>query len=335
LEIGMNILMSEPAIAQYGPAIEQLTPVNWIHLGSSPNAQGVYATDVAFITREVTGLSTKNNVLPTLARYYEILRASPNLSWIQAHSAGADRPIFAEMMARGVRVATASGANAAPVAHTAVAALLALGRRFHVQTVAQQSKVWTQMMDDPALVDLTGQSVLVVGLGSIGVLIAQFLTALGLRVTAVTHDVSKHQAILGMACEAIFDYKNFKAQVPKMDYVVLACPLTPTTKHLVDATFLKSMKPTSYLVNVARGESVVEVDLIAALQNKTIAGAFLDGFEIEPLPVDSPLWTMPNVIFSSHTAGHFAGHHEQVFQIFLKNLVRHLKGESLINEVKA
>jgi phosphoglycerate dehydrogenase-like enzyme len=123
--------------------------------------------------------------------------------------------------------------------------------------------------------------------------------------------------------------------LPKMDYVVLACPLTPTTKNLVDATFLNAMKRSAYFVNVGRGESVVESDLIAALQNKAIAGAFLDGFEIEPLPVESLLWTMPNVIFSSHTAGHFAGHHEQVFQIFLKNLERHLKGESLINEVKA
>jgi D-2-hydroxyacid dehydrogenase (NADP+) len=331
----MNILMSESAIAQYRRDIEQLTPVNWICLGSTPNTQGVYATDVAFITREVTGLSTKTNVLPTLARYYEILRASPNLLWIQAHSAGADRPIFTEMMARGVRIATASGANAAPVAHTAVAAVLALGRKFHVQTVAQQSKVWTQMMDDPALVDLTGQSVLVVGLGSIGVLIAKFLTALGLRVTAVTHDTAKHQALLGMSCEAIVDYASMKEQVSKMDYVVLACPLTATTQHLVDATFLSAMKRSAYLVNVGRGESVVESDLIAALQNKTIAGAFLDGFEVEPLPVDSPLWSMPNVIFSSHTAGHFAGHNEQVFQIFFKNLERHLKGESLINEVKA
>ena len=329
----MNILMSEQAIELYRSDIEQLTSVNWINLASTPSAQGTYATEVAFITREVTGLSTKTHILPDLQRYYDIVRASPNLRWIQAHSAGADRPIFAEMQARGVRVTTASGANANPVAHTAVAAVLALGRKFHVQIEAQQTKVWKQMMDDPALVDLTGQTAMVVGLGSIGTQIAKFLTALGLRVIAVSHNTAKHQGLLGVAFEAIFDYRNFKLQVPKVDYLVLACPLTPTTKNLVDRALLKSMKPSAYFVNVGRGESVVEIDLIAALQNKTIAGAFLDGFEIEPLPAESPLWTMSNVMFSSHTAGHFAGHNQNVFNIFLKNLERYLRGEPLLNEV--
>ncbi len=331
----MNILMSEQAIALHRRDIEQLTPVNWINLKSKPSAQGTYATEVAFITREVTGLSTKTHILPDLQRYYDILRASPNLAWIQAHSAGADRPIFAEMQARGVRVTTASGANANPVAHTAVAAVLALGRKFHVQTLAQQSRVWKQMMDDPALVDLTGQTAMVVGLGSIGTQITKFLTALGLRVIAVSHDAAKHQALLDVACEAIFDYSNFKTHVPKADYLVLACPLTPATKNLVNADLLRSMKPSAYFVNVGRGESVVETDLMTALQNKTIAGAFLDGFEIEPLPTESPLWAMPNVIFSSHTAGHFAGHNQNVFNIFLKNLEHYLRNEPLNNEVKS
>lgn len=331
----MNILMSEQAIALHLSDIEQLTPVNWINLKSKPSVQGTYATEVAFITREVTGLSTKTHILPDLQRYYDILRASPNLAWIQAHSAGADRPIFAEMQARGVRVTTASGANANPVAHTAVAAVLALGRKFPVQALAQQTRIWKQMMDDPALVDLTGQTAMVVGLGSIGTQIAKFLTALGLRVIAVSHDAAKHQALLGMACEAVFDYSNFKAHVSKADYVVLACPLTLATKNLVNADVLRSMKPSAYFVNVGRGESVVEADLISALQKKTIAGAFLDGFEIEPLPLESPLWTMPNVMFSSHTAGHFAGHNQNVFNIFLKNLEHYLRNEPLNNEVRS
>lgn len=315
----MNILMSEEAMALYGRDIEQLTPVNWINLGSQPDAQSTYATDVAFITREVTGLSTKTHVLPRLQRYYDILRASPNLKWIQAHSAGADRPIFAEMLARGVRVTTASGANANPVAHTAVAAVLALGRKFHVQIEAQQSRVWKQMMDDPALVDLTGQTAIVVGLGAIGSLIAKYLSALDIEVIGITRS----------------HFLELHHHLPNADFLILACPLTAQTKGLVNADLLAQMKPTSYLVNVARGESVVELDLIAALQNKTIAGAFLDGFEIEPLPTESPLWTLPNVMLSSHTAGHFAGHNQNVFHIFLKNLERYLRGEALSNEIKA
>jgi D-2-hydroxyacid dehydrogenase (NADP+) len=315
----MNILMSEQAIALHRSDIEQLTPVNWINLSSAPNAQGVYATDIAFITREVTGLSTKTHILPDLQRYYDILRASPNLVWIQAHSAGADRPIFDEMMARGVRVTTASGANAAPVAHTAVAAVLALGRQFPVQIAAQQRREYTPMTNHPRLHDLSGQMVLVLGLGAIGSLIAKYLEALNIKVIGITRS----------------NFTELNHYLPVIDFLVLACPLNAQTKGLVSADLIGKMKRGSYLVNVARGEVCIEADVIVALQSGQLGSAFLDGFEIEPLPMESPLWTMPNVMLSSHTAGHFSGHNEQVFQIFLKNLERYLCSEPLVNEVKA
>lgn len=314
----LNILMSQKGIADHGSAIEKIAAVKWWTLESKPDADGTYPIDVSLTTRDITGQSTKTNVLPPLARYYDILRASPKLAWIQAHSAGADRPIYAELLARGVRVTTSSGANAAPVAHTAVAAVLALGRQFPVQIAAQHKREYTPMTNHPKLHDLTGQTALVVGVGAIGSLIARYLQALDIKVIGITRS----------------NFEELNRHLPKIDFLVLACPLTAQTKGLVNASLLAKMKTGSYLVNVARGEVCVEADVISALQSGYLGGAFLDGFEVEPLSLDSPLWSLPNVMLSAHTAGHFSGHNEQVFQIFLKNIKHYLHNEPLLNEVK-
>jgi phosphoglycerate dehydrogenase-like enzyme len=283
----LNILISQQGIDAHGAEIEravnQNASVKWWTLESKPNADGTYPVDVSFITRDITGASTKTNVLPTLARYYEMLRASHHLKWVHVHSAGADRPIFAELLARGVCVTTSSGANAAPVAHTAVAAVLALGRQFPVQIAAQQRRDYTPMTNHPKLHDLVGQTALVVGLGAIGSLIAKYLTALDIQVIGITRS----------------NFLELKQHLPSTDFLVLACPLTPQTKGLVNAELMAHMKQGSYLVNVARGEVCVETDVIAALQSGQQGGAFLDGFEVEPLGTDSPLWSLPNVMLSA------------------------------------
>jgi phosphoglycerate dehydrogenase-like enzyme len=314
----LNLLMSADGIEQYGAEIEKITPVRWWTLESQPESDGTYPVNVCFVTRDITGASTKTNVLPTLTGYYEILRASPNLQWVHAHSAGADRPIYPELLARGVRVTTSAGANAAPVAHTAVAAVLALGRQFPVQIAAQQSRDYTPMTNHPKLHDLVGQTALVVGLGAIGALIKRYLEALDIKVIGITRS----------------NFSELKQHLPSTDFLVLSCPLTPQTKGLVNAELMAHMKQGSYLVNVARGEVCVEIDAIAALQSGQLGGAFLDGFEIEPLSTDSPLWSLPNVMLSAHTAGHFTGHGASVAKIFRDNLIRFVQGRALLNEVK-
>jgi len=311
--------MSKKGIDDHGLAIEKITPVNWWMLESQADADGTYPIDVSLTTRDITGASTKTNVLPALARYYDILLASPKLAWIQAHSAGADRPIYAELLARGVRVTTSSGANAAPVAHTAVAAVLALGRQFPVQIAAQHKRQYTPMTNHPKLHDLTGQTALVVGVGAIGSLIVKYLKALDIKVIGITRS----------------NFLELSQVLPNVDFLILACPLTAQTKNLVNASLLAQMKHGSYLVNVARGEVCVEVDVIAALQSGQLGGAFLDGFEVEPLRADSPLWSLPNVMLSAHTAGHFTGHSDNVAKIFIDNLARFVQGRELLNEVRA
>jgi phosphoglycerate dehydrogenase-like enzyme len=120
--------------------------------------------------------------------------------------------------------------------------------------------------------------------------------------------------------------------LPRIHYLVLACPLSPLTRHLVNAEALSLLPPGAFLVNVARGEVVDQIALLQALQSVHLAGAFLDVFEPEPLAADSPLWQMPNVMVSPHTAGHFAEHAQRVHQLFIHNLQCYLSGSPLRNE---
>ena len=274
-----------------------------------PDADGTYPVDICFITRDITGASTKTNVLPTLARCYEMLRASPRLQWVHAHSAGLDRPIYAELQARGVRVTSSAGANAVPVAHTAVAAVLALGRQFPLQIAAQHKRQYLPLTNHPERHDLCGQTALVLGLGAIGSRIARYLAALDLNVVGIGRS----------------NFAELESHLPHIDYLVLACPLNEQTTRLVDSALLGKMRRGSYLVNVARGEVCVELDVIAALQSGQLAAAFLDGFEIEPLSADSKLWDLPNVMLSAHTAGHFTGHADAVVKIFIEHLTEFVR----------
>jgi len=149
--------------------------------------------------------------------------------------------------------------------------------------------------------------------------IVKYLKALDIKVIGITRS----------------NFLELSQVLPNVDFLILACPLTAQTKNLVNASLLAQMKHGSYLVNVARGEVCVEADVIAALQSGQLGGAFLDGFEVEPLRADSPLWSLPNVMLSAHTAGHFTGHSDNVAKIFIDNLARFVQGRELLNEVRA
>ena len=334
----LTVLISDSARARWGAAIEQHVQkslhadraVQWVSPQSAPDAAGHYPCQVAYITRDVTGASTKTRVLEDLQRFYEVMRASPHLAWVHVHSAGADRPIFAELRQRGIKVSTSSGANAQPVAHTALGAVLALGRRFPDLWAAQQAQRWAPLVRNPDVHDLTGQTAMVVGMGRIGSEIARMLQAIGMQVVGVTRtpaQTSKTQAT-PMSCT----YADMAVHLPRTHYLILACPLSPLTQQLVNAHVLSSLPQGACVVNVARGEVVDQAALIAALQSGHLGGAFLDVFETEPLDTASTLWRLPNVIISPHTAGHFAEHADRVQSLFLDNLGRFLSDTPLHNE---
>ncbi len=284
--------------------------------------------DVVFVSRDITGLSSKTVHTPTLDACLAVIRRSPQLAWVHTHSAGADRPIYAEVRARGVQVSTSSGANAPVVAQTALAALLALSRRFPALMAAQAQRRWAPLIGTPLPRDLAGQTVVLLGWGPIARALQPLLAALGLQTVVVR----RSDAPAAPGLETV-GFDRLHAVLPRADWLVLACPLTPQTQGLIDAGALRLLPPGAHLINVARGEVVVEADLVAALQSGTLCGAFLDVFAHEPLAPASPLWSLPGVMVTPHAAGHSDGNEARVAEIFMANLSRWRQGQPLSNAV--
>lgn len=286
--------------------------------------------DAAFVSRDVTGRSTKQVLEPATAHFHALLRAAPALRWVQAHSAGADRPVYLDLLARGVRVSTASGANAQVVAHSALAGLLALARQLPALWQAQRERRWSPPPLDQLPPDLAGQTAVVVGWGPIGQALARCLLALDLRVVVVRRQPQPAGPGLHTVTTA-----QLHQVLPQADWLLLVCPLTPETHGLIGQEALQRLPAGARLVNVARGEVVDEPALLQALQSGRLAGACLDVHATEPLPAASPLWGLPNVICTPHCAGFSSGNEARVDRLFLDNLAAWLRGDALRNEVPA
>ena len=280
--------------------------------------------DVAFVSRDVTGLSTKHEVQPVTQVFYDALLAAPSLRWVHVHSAGADRPVYMTLLERGVQVTTSSGANAPVVTLSALAGILALARRLPLLLEAQRERRWAPLFASGVPRDLEGQSAVVVGWGPIGQRIGALLQSLGLRVA-----VARQSPLPAGADIPTVQYAQLHQLLPQADWLVLCCPLSPETRFLVDAAALARLPRTAQVVNVARGDVVDEDALVAALSSGAIAGAYLDVFAHEPLPADSALWALPNVIVTPHSAGFSDGNQERVAHMFLENLGRWARGEPL------
>ena len=257
-----------------------------------------------------------------------VLRRSPKLRWLQIHPAGAERPIYRELRDRGVKVTTASGATAVTVSHSTLGAVIALNRRFPLLADAQRRHAWEPRIGERAPRDLKGQCAVVVGLGPIGRNIATLLKALGMRVIG-----ARRSAEPVAACDRTIAYDRLGEALPEADWLILCCPASPLTRGIANAAVFAAMPTGAHFVNVARGEIAVEADMIAALASGRLAGAYLDVFEHEPLDPASPLWDMPNVLISPHTASHSLGQNEAIFEIFLDNLARWRAGGKLRNDV--
>jgi phosphoglycerate dehydrogenase-like enzyme len=285
--------------------------------------------DAAFISRDITGLSTKQVPDAALRGCYKVLRRSPQLAWVHTHSAGADRPIYAELLARGVAVTTSSGANAGVVAQTALGAVLALSRRFPQLLAAQAERRWAPLQAGPAPRDLAGQTAVLVGWGPIAQALQPLLALLGLQVVVVRRSADP----AGPGIETL-PFTQLQTVLPRADWLLLACPLTDETRGLVSATALQALPAGARLVNVARGEVVDQAALVTALQQGRLGGAFLDVFEHEPLPADSPLWALPEVIVTPHSAGYSDSHAPRVAALFGDNLRRWLQGLPMLHTVR-
>ena len=252
------------------------------------------------------------------------LLKSPNMRWLQSFSAGIDNPFFTQMLNRGVRLTTASGTSASPIAQTVVLYMLALSRDMRRWLRNQDKREWTMH----PIEELDGASLAVVGMGPIGEHVARLGVALGMRVEAVRRTPSGNEL-----CPT-FPMADLHAVLGRADWVVVALPNTPETRGLFDTTAFAAMRPGARFINVGRGELVEEDALIAALQSGHLAGAGLDVFSTEPLPADNPLWSMDNVLITPHNSGWSSRADERAEDLFLDNLARYVRNEPLLNEVR-
>lgn len=261
-----------------------------------------------------------------------LLARAGKLRLIQSLSVGVEHFDLAGLRARGIRLANAQGCVDGAVAEHAMGLMLTLTRQLHLARDAQKARHFGGRIGDPARRpgELAGRTLLVVGLGAIGARLAVLAKAFGMRVTGLRRD----PALGPEGADAVIGPAGLAQALTQADIVALACPLTPETGSLIDAAALASMKPSALLINVARGKVVDEPALIAALQAGRIAGAGLDCFWAEPLPPDSPLWAMENVVLTPHSAGETGHYEERLAAILLENVARLRRGEArLVNEV--
>jgi len=327
----VRILLSDVATARHGARIRGAVPEAVLlpvtPEGPLPDTAGA---EVAFISRDLFVGGTRHRLNPRFLRFVELLKTAPDLRWVQTFSAGTDMVVYQEMLARGLLLTNAAGASAPAVAQTAVAGLLALARQLPRVAEAQRRHAWEPLYAAPEPRDLEGQTALVVGTGPIGQEIGRLLRPFGLSTIGMRRDA---KAGIPPGFDAVAGYEALPDLLPRTAWLVLACPFTETTRHLVDARALALLPRGAHLVNVSRGGVVVEEALLEALRSGHLAGAFLDVFAMEPLPADNPFWDLPNVIVSPHSAGASDGLPERVAAIFADNLARWCRGETLRNLV--
>jgi D-2-hydroxyacid dehydrogenase (NADP+) len=272
----------------------------------------------------------------------DLIPAATRLRFIQSISAGVDQYSRDELAARGIRLASAQGSNERAVAEHAMSLILALARHLHVARDNQAKHFWRGMISDLARREdeLGGKTLLIVGLGRIGSRLATLARAFDMRVIGIRRSASVGaqaagaQSAAAQAADLLVGDDRLLEVLSEADFVALTCPLNKATENLIGKPALAAMKPSAYLVNVARGRVVDEPALIAAMQGGRIAGAALDCTWEEPLPTTSPLWDLGNVLITPHTAGETRRYEDNVIDLLMDNLGRLWRGETALrNEV--
>ncbi len=247
------------------------------------------------------------------------------LQWVHWCGAGVDALLFPELIESGVKVTNSRGVFDRAMAEYVLGLIIAFVKHFPETWSFQTTKQWRHRLTD----NIQGKRVLVVGAGSIGRTIARLCWQAGMRVYGVGRSARSHDVDFGVvhACDRLGE------ALPDADFVVIAAPLTAQTRRLFSTEQFRLMKPTARIVNVGRGAIIDETALIGALRANEIAGAALDVFEQEPLPEESPLWSMSNVIVSPHMSGDFYASADALARVFLENYRRYCAGESLLNPI--
>jgi phosphoglycerate dehydrogenase-like enzyme len=272
------------------------------------------------------------------------LQRAPGLQWVQLLSAGADHVLSGPFKATSISLTTASGIHATPIAEYTLASMLSYAHRIHLSIRAQLRHEWLKSGQFMASIeDLRGRTLGIIGYGSIGRETARLAQAFGMTVLALKRDPGDRKdhgwnpAGLGdpdgTIPQQFFGPEQRAEMLHECDFVSVTLPLTDHTRKFIGASEFAAIKPGAFVVNIGRGEVIDETAMIAALKDGKLGGAGLDVFEREPLPAESPLWDIENVILTPHMSGANRGYMDHACELFADNLRRFAANQPLLNLV--
>ena len=260
----------------------------------------------------------------------EVLGAAPQLKWLHQQGAGIDRIATPRLVASDVVLTNGSGNHAPNIAEHVMGLMLSFARGLPALFAAQRQCHWSSLSEHDVF-ELSGQTLAVVGFGSIGEAIAQRAAAFGMRVLGVRRSAAGAELPPGVA--ELFTSDRIDLAIEQADHVVIALPLTAETRGLFSEARFAAMKRGAYLYNIGRGAIVDHDALLVALRSRQLAGAGLDVTDPEPLPADSPLWVEPGVLITAHSSGLTPRSAERHTALLLENMLRYQRGEPLRNVV--
>jgi phosphoglycerate dehydrogenase-like enzyme len=301
--------------------------------------------DVTFVNRRsYDGISAdlrEADVVVSWSLNAEQVEAAPRLRWIHSTAAAIHQLLIPEIVNSDIVITNGRGVHGPVVAEHVLALMFALAKRLPSALRFQQQRIWGQELmtkEQPPIRELRDSTIGIVGVGSIGGYVAKMASSIGARVIAVRAAPAKGVDWVASDDPArsrheVYGSNDLHQVLAQSDFVVISAPVTDATTKLIDADALKAMRPDAYLINVARGALIDEGALVEALRKRQIGGAALDVFEEEPLPADSPLWEMENVIITPHQGGIAHKLWERQFMLFRENLRRWNRGEPLLGLV--
>ena len=306
----MSILILEPTPDDFDERVRQVAPDAEVTHARA----GEPELDAAFEGAEILlGRPTE-----------EDLASAHRLKWIQLPSAGANN--YVGRIPADILLTSANGVYGVPASEHVFALMLSVARAIPQYVRSQTERRWDR---DGSFLELYGSTCGILGLGDIGLAVAERARAFGMRVIGSRR--TKGDPPPGV--ERVFGPDELEVMLAQCDFVVNTLPETPATRGLLDRSRLRALKQGAVVVNIGRGRTIDEAALVEALQDGHLAGAGLDVFEEEPLPESSPLWAMPNVLITPHVGGSSPRGDERVAELFLDNLRRYRKGRTLRNLV--
>jgi len=258
---------------------------------------------------------------------HRVMQTAPRLEWIHAMYAGLDRSLFPELIASHIPLTNGSGVFSQSLGEFIMLGVLYFAKDVPRRILAKAERRW-DVFDN---IEISTQTIGIVGHGDIGRAVSSRAKAMGMRVLALRRNVTPRAG--DEYVDRVYAVSELHEMLPECDYVAVTAPLTAETKGMIGKAEFEKMKPSAIIMNVGRGPVIDEAAMVEALGTKRIRGGALDVFDIEPLPPESPIWSLDNVFLTAHCADHVDGWVESAVVFFLEQLNRWRNGEPLKNVV--